>query len=216
MSSYDSFTAILLASGKGERAKTYKQFLEINQKPLYRYSLDVLRSLFKNIILTLPPFYENKKDFEVKEKDLKVIYGGHSRQESVYKALKEVNTPFVIIHDSARPNIRLDDVKKLLDLESFDGKTLYVKPRDLVKLKVKEKFIVPKKEDVYIVYTPQSFKTDILLECHERAIKEGVEVFDDTTLLDFYGYKVGYEESSFWNIKLTYEEDIAFFKKILN
>ncbi|HID65664.1 MAG TPA: 2-C-methyl-D-erythritol 4-phosphate cytidylyltransferase, partial [Aquificaceae bacterium] len=63
--------------------------------------------------------------------------------------------------------------------------------------------------------TPQAFKRKILLECHMRARAEGFVATDDASLLEKYGYKVGVLEGSYWNVKITYPEDLEFIRKIL-
>ena len=111
-------TALIVAAGTGSRAKLQqsKILYPINGKPLFMYSVEVFFKLGFDIVLVI-----NKNDFnEVKKyvpEDIKLVFGGKTRSESVMLGLKEVVTPYVFIHDAARPLITqkaITDIEKAL------------------------------------------------------------------------------------------------------
>ncbi len=148
----------------------------------------------------------------------KVILGGSSRTESVYKgvqALKDLSVPpssddAVFIHDGARP---LVDTEILIDgltkLESCDVCVAGVPLKNTVKEVLGD--IVkgtPDRSSLVEVQTPQCFKYDVLVRSYENAIANNIEATDDTALAELLGYKVVISKGSYRNIKITTPEDI--------
>lgn len=118
---------IVLAAGKGKRmgTKVSKQFLEINGKPLFFYSLDafeksnvdsvvvVTSSDYKEYCEKVLSIYKEDKPYSKVEK---IVVGGEERYNSVYNALKEISdAEYVLIHDGARPMITADIINKCLE-----------------------------------------------------------------------------------------------------
>ena len=102
-----SYDAIIVASGKGSRLS-----LGYN-KVFYKYEdgqtiLDKACALFiedddcKNIIVVT-----NEEEFHLVNHNPKLILvrGGKMRKDSVYEGLKVVKSPYVLIHDGARPKL---------------------------------------------------------------------------------------------------------------
>ena len=87
-------SAILLAAGNGERFGGEQQFVEIQNKPLFNYSLDVLSDFEKieEIFLVIPP-NKNLNVFQEEvlkqfSKKVQVVLGGKTRSQSVAKAIE--------------------------------------------------------------------------------------------------------------------------------
>lgn len=131
-------TAILTAAGTGSRFKkssggtsnTPKQFARIFNKPVILYSLSVLQkcSSITGIIIT-----SSKDNFEYLHsiasknnitKLYKLVEGGKTRAESVRNAFTQIETKvniLVLIHDAARPNIKLSLVEEIISEASKSG-----------------------------------------------------------------------------------------------
>ncbi|NPB07960.1 MAG: 2-C-methyl-D-erythritol 4-phosphate cytidylyltransferase, partial [Aquificae bacterium] len=105
---------------------------------------------------------------------------------------------------------------RVSEIGDYDGKIVAVKARDTLK-EVADSHVVRtiNRSIVWHAQTPQAFRRKILLECHFRARSEGFLGTDDASLLERYGYKVGIVEGSFWNVKVTYPEDLEMVKKLL-
>jgi len=206
---------ILLLGGKGKRFGGKKQFLTYKGRFLFEYLLNRVKNLFNEIVLVLPP--EDLADFRKRFPHYKVAEGGEERQLSVYNGLKEVSEPVVAVHDGARPFASVELFKKLLDLKNCDGKIPALLVRDTVKRVSKGEVLETlKREELFVVQTPQVFKTQILKECHERALKENFLGTDDASLLERCGYKICTERGEIFNFKITYPEDWEIGKCLLD
>ena len=217
--------AVIPAAGIGRRFGGKKQFFKIGGKEIVEFPLRLFEKseLIDGVILVLPE-EDLKRGEELQEKFkkiVKVVAGGKERQSSVYKGLKaaeELSPKEVMVHDGVRPVLELatinDMVIAISDYEA-DGIILGVKPKETVKevgapLEPGD-FVVKKtlsRDKLILVQTPQLFKFDILLECHERAKREELFATDDSALLERYGYTVISIPGDYKNIKITTPEDL--------
>lgn len=224
----DKNYAIILAAGKGKRmeANINKQFLEIKDKPLLYYSLDVFSNceLIDGIILVCA---ENEVEYCKKQiiekykinKILKIVSGGKERQDSVYNGLKAIDDcNIVLVHDGARPFVSSEVIESGIKYAKLYGAcTCGVIPKDTIKVKNEEGFSggTPDRNNLFQVQTPQCFKYNLILECHEKLAKGYVSVTDDTAVVEYYGHKVYLYKGSYHNIKITTPEDIDIAEKIV-
>ncbi|WP_457642412.1 2-C-methyl-D-erythritol 4-phosphate cytidylyltransferase [Persephonella sp.] len=207
-------TAVLLAAGKGSRIGEKKQFIKLKGEPVFQYSLNTVNKidLITDIVLVLPEEdLERVKVFSFKP--VKKVVGGKERQNSVYNALKEIdNTDIVVIHDTARPfateKMFIDGINNVK--KGWDGSVTALKARDTIK-KVKDRKVVQtlKREELYIIQTPQTFDFRKLKDAHEKALKEGLTGTDDSFLMEKSGYRITVNEGSVLNFKITTKEDLV-------
>lgn len=218
-------SAILLAAGSGERFGAKKQFVEINNKPLFSYSLEVLLEFEKieEILLVIPQdkFSENleKKVFNKFSNKVQLVAGGKTRAESVEKAIENLDprTKLVLIHDAARPLLNCNQLNQLIDeIKSHDGATMVRPIHDTVKrIQPGQKISPVNREGLYAVETPQVFKYESL----KSAIlftKNLDEVFtDETTALEHHNMKVLHVPNKDFNLKITTKDDMVVAEKFL-
>lgn len=206
-------SVILLSAGEGRRFGGKKQFVELAGKPLYLHSLEKVVGRFEEVILVLP-----EEDIErIKlQAGVQKVKGGKERQDSVLEGLLQAKGEIVIIHDCARPLADVELFKKVSQLDGYHGKITAVPSRDTLK-EVAGDMVVRTldRTNVWLSQTPQAFIRRVLLECHFKARNEGFYATDDASLLERYGYRVGVVEGSFWNIKVTYPEDLPFAEILL-
>lgn len=220
-------SVIILAGGKGKRmmSKVSKQFIKIKDKPIIYYTLKkfIENKNIDQIVLVLP-----KDEIEYCKKEIlqkyslkvdKIVEGGTERQDSVYNALKSINNAdIVLIHDGARPIIS----DKLID-EGIRYAKIYgaaapgVMPKDTIKIKNKENFSIntPNRNTLVAIQTPQVFKYDNILKCHEKVRESGDAVTDDTMVVEKYGYKVYLYDGEYTNIKITTPDDIMLAERLV-
>lgn len=213
-------SAIILAGGKGKRMgkDISKQFILVKNKPIIYYTIKKIINckLIDEIILVLP-----KDEIEYCKKEVlekyslkidKIVEGGKERQDSVYNGLQKTkDSDIVLIHDGARPFVS----EKIIS-EGIENAIKYgaaapgVTPKDTIKIKDELSFSkeTPKRESLVAIQTPQTFKRDIINECHERVKKDNVAVTDDTMVVERYGHKVYLYEGEYTNIKVTTPEDL--------
>lgn len=221
-------SAIILAGGKGKRmgSAISKQFIDIKGKPIIYYTLKKFSENKKidNIIVVLPEdevkyFKENiLKKYELRIN--KIVIGGKERQDSVYNALKSLknsSTDIVLIHDGARPFISERIINEGIKFaEIYGAAAPGVMPKDTIKVKNEKNFSVdtPNRANLVSIQTPQVFKFDEILECHEKIRYNGEMVTDDTMVVEKYGYSVYLYDGEYTNIKVTTPEDLILAERL--
>lgn len=222
-------SAIILAGGKGKRMRSAisKQFIDIKGKPIIYYTLKKFSENKKidNIIVVLPEdevkyFKENiLKKYELRIN--KIVIGGKERQDSVYNALKSLknsSTDIVLIHDGARPFISERIINEGIKFaEIYGAAAPGVMPKDTIKVKNEKNFSVdtPNRANLVSIQTPQVFKFDEILECHEKIRYNGEKITDDTMVVEKYGYSVYLYDGEYTNIKVTTPEDLILAERLI-
>ena len=151
----------------------------------------------------------------------KIVEGGTERQDSVYNGLKSIedtDTDIVLIHDGARPFISnkiIDDGIKYADV--YGACAPGVMPKDTIKVKDSSNFSIntPNRANLVAIQTPQVFKFNEILECHEKIKTSNEIVTDDTMVAEKYGYKVYLYDGEYTNIKVTTPEDLILGEKLI-
>jgi 2-C-methyl-D-erythritol 4-phosphate cytidylyltransferase len=225
-----SVVAVVPAAGQGTRmgGSGRKQYLTLGGIPLLVLSLNVLQRIqsIREIILSVP---EHDKDYcwrdIVKPFGLKkvtqIVTGGQRRQDSVRNGLFAISDPpdLVLVHDGVRPFIQADIVEKSIACAKQTGAAVVAMPmHDTVK-RVDPQHVIQetlKREELWQIQTPQTFRYDWLLEAHQQAQLEQWEVTDDAALIERKGYPVSVVEGSCFNIKITRPDDLIFGEAILN
>ena len=210
-------TAVILVAGNSTRfgQNRNKNFELVNGKSILSYSINAFskNDYIDNIIIVI-----RKEDREAVEqiikqekigKEINIVIGGNSRQESVHNAIKYATSDIVIIHDGARPGIKQEYISKCIEkMEEFKGVTIGVKSKDTIKITDDNGVVInsTKRSNTWIIQTPQCFHRNVLLDLHEKYKNE--EVTDDCMLFEKGGYKVKVIEGEYTNIKVTTYEDI--------
>ena len=155
---------IILAGGKSKRfnSKIPKSYHFYKGKPLLLHSIDKAKDYkkFNKIVLVINKKHKNliKK---LKIKNVKIIEGGETRAESAYNALKSIkkdNFKNVMIHDAARPNFSLKLLDKLnKELKLNDCVIPAIQTSDSIKKKSLNLVTNLRREDIYLIQTPQAF-----------------------------------------------------------
>ncbi len=218
-----SFCLIILAGGNSHRfrSKIGKPYQKIAGKSLIEINVDKARKFkeIKKIILVY-----NKKDLKrvklLKLKDIKLIKGGKTRQQSTLNALKSLinnkKIKKVLIHDVARPNFSTkflsSIIKKMKNARAIIPK---LKIQDAIKQIIdssKEEYIIGKKRDnLFLTQTPQAFNLREVYHLHKT--NSGKYKDDDISLyMDLN--KVKFIEGEKNNFKITDRSDFENLKNI--
>ncbi len=148
-----------------------------------------------------------------------MVEGGSSRQDSVYRALKELyrmndllKVNCVCIHDGARPFVSDKIISDTIDAAvEFGGAVPVVRVTDTLIKTDKNGFMqeAVERDNVCRVQTPQAFVFPEILRAHELAQgRLNVSYTDDTQVFTDYGMSVMTVEGSEDNIKITYSKDL--------
>lgn len=220
-------SAIILAGGKGKRmgAKISKQYIELNGKPILYYTLKRFTACkeIDKIILVLPKDEIEYCNKEILEKySLKVdmiVEGGKERQDSVYNALQKINdSEIVLIHDGARPFVSEEIIKDGIKYAKLYGSAAPgVMPKDTIKVVDENGFSdsTPDRSKLLAIQTPQTFKLEIIKECHNKIKKNNINVTDDTMVVEICNNKVYLYNGEYTNIKVTTPEDLILAEKLI-
>src|SRR5437899_3569873 len=221
--------AIVVAAGKGNRmgGSEPKQFLELGGVPIIIHTLKRFEQCdaVNEVIVVLPAdatagFLSLAKKFEL-GKVAKAVSGGATRAQSVRCGLNAINkADIVAVHDGVRPFVTTDEIDRVVQAAKATGAALLVAPvTDTIK-EVSDGSIVrtlPRK-CLRRALTPQCFRYDILKRAYENLPefeKEGIEVTDDSLLVEHLGVKAAIVEGSARNIKITEVEDLPLAEAIL-
>lgn len=212
--------AIITAGGTSRRfGNTNKLFEDLCGKPVIQHSADLFTKMgFEIIIPSHMDFMEDIKILFEKYTNIKVVQGGETRQQSVYKGLLEANgAEYIIIHDGARPLITEDTVKRCLE-KAYETKAaiVAVKTTDTIKIVSENNEIIstPDRTKLINVQTPQIFDYKLILDAHKR--NKDKSFTDDACLFEAEGKKVYYVDGEYSNIKITNKIDIEYAKLLKN
>ena len=223
--------AIVLAAGQGRRmeAKTQKQFLEIGGKPLLYYSLKCFQisSEIDEIILVtgqeeIVYCQSEIVDKYNLDKVTKIVAGGSERYHSVYEGLKVCEEcQLVFIHDGARPFINEEIIKRTKQAaKDYHACVAAVKAKDTIKIADGQGFVkeTPKREQVWVIQTPQVFDYHLAYTAYRKCIDEGLEnITDDAMVIETMTQsKVKLVEGDYRNIKVTTPEDLEIAKTFVS
>ena len=213
-------SVIIVAAGKGSRMSgdTKKQFLKLGGKLVLNYSLEFFDKchFLEEIILVVA-----KEDIEYcrelvsgYNKISKIVVGGNTRQESVFNGLKylDKDTDIVVVHDAARPFINFLDLEKLLDAAKHYGSSAFgVLVKDTIKLKNSDMEVTKtlNRDELVSIQTPQAFLYDKFFKVHKIASENCYCGTDDTVLMERCGFKTKIVYGSYYNIKITTDEDLV-------
>ena len=116
-----NITLIMLGAGNSTRfgLQSKKQWLRIGNDPLWLYAAKNISSnyTFKDIIIvSKESAYMSKFNSH-----FKFVEGGETRQESLKNAMALVDSEFVMVSDTARPNIPKELILKLINNASNEG-----------------------------------------------------------------------------------------------
>ena len=205
---------IILAGGESKRfnSRTPKQYCLYKGKPLLVHSIDKAKNYKKFSKIVLVVNKKHKKFIKkLNIKNIKIIEGGTTRAESAYKALKSIknyNIKKVMIHDAARPNFSLQLLNKLTkELKLHDCVIPAIQPSDTVKEKSFNKIKNLKRENIYLIQTPQAFDYKKLYKLQNDMSSN---VTDDANLFVKAGKKIKIISGESNNNKITINSDIKF------
>ena len=218
---------VIPAAGLGLRLKTIrpKPFVLLNGKPIISYTLDVFQKspLIDSVIVAANE--KNISDFKglIKQYRLtkikKIIVGGSTRRESVFKGLKNLDhdTDVVVIHDGARPFVTLVLVEQVVGaLKKNKAAVVAVPVKSTIK-KVNGRTMTAKetldRRILWEIQTPQVFKKDVILKAHKEV--KDKDPSDDALLVEKLGVKVKIVMGDYKNIKITTEDDLIFAKALI-
>jgi len=178
----------------------------------------------KQILITVSKDdYKQMDSLFSEARKVELVFGGDSRQESIYNALQFVKEDVVLVHDGSRPFATSGIINNCVLLaRSGFGAVTAVKPKDTIKERdfLDESSVGATlfRDNLIVVQTPQAFPTKTLKKANELAKCAGRLhlATDDSGLVEEYSdITIKIVEGSYNNLKFTTQEDIDFFEFML-
>lgn len=215
-----SVLAIIPAAGMGVRmgGGTPKQFLSLEGVPIFVHTLrkfvssDAVDEIFLGLRVEDMERASKEIDREHFSKSVRLVPGGATRQETVARCLDQAPaaTEVVAVHDAVRPFIDLEMIRRVVEAARKDGAVILgISSVDTVK-QVERQIIlgtIPR-ERIVLAQTPQAFRYSLLREAIDRALAEGFNGTDESSLLEHQGHTVTVLMGSDRNIKITKPSDL--------
>jgi 2-C-methyl-D-erythritol 4-phosphate cytidylyltransferase len=217
--------AVIVAGGSGTRIRSAvpKQFLLLNGIPILMHTITAFYQceVKPEIIVVLQYDQQSywrklclEHSFAIPHQ---LVDGGETRFHSVQNALYSINDmpdSLVAVHDAVRPMVSKYIIENSFRQAAIFGNAITaVKSRDSVRLVSADSTVSLKREDVYLVQTPQTFKATQLKNGYLQPFDS--KFTDDASVVEQSGVKIHITEGNYQNIKITYAEDVAIAKLIL-
>ena len=206
-------------------AETPKQFLELDGMPLILFTLRRLAAsaaITEFFISTRAEDIVSLQDTVAKAglgRPARVVHGGDTRQQSVAKALAQVDptTEIVLVHDAVRPFVTLEQVERVIvEARTRGAAILGIPAIDTVK-EVKRASLpqdvalitstIPR-ERIVLAQTPQAFQYALIRDAFRSGQKDGVTASDEAGLVERLGHDVYVVQGSDRNLKITRPADM--------
>lgn len=221
--------AIITAAGKSRRmGGVNKMLLPLLGKPILAHTIERFEqcgAIDEIVIIAskqaIREYQKIIKDYAF-QKVKQIVEGGETRMESIANGLRAIRKcDYVLIHDGARPFIKIKTVNKLLEEAKIHGAAVVgVKPKDTIQSINKDGFVLKTfdRSKLLAVHTPVVARYELVLKAREKAEKEGIlniDGYEDSALLARFGQLVKIVQGDYENIKITTPEDVYLAERIL-
>ncbi len=213
---------IIVAAGQGRRMQdpVRKQYHEAAGLPVITHTLRVFDTcaVIDEIVLCVPG---QDIDFcriglikpAKPKKNIVLVAGGDTRQESVFNGLQAIgsNTGIIVIHDGVRPFVTHAQVTACVEGAAKHGACILGIPAfdTLKRVKANDSIIETVNRDgIWLAQTPQAFRSELIKRAHRHARQKGYRATDDASLLEHMGIDVKIIPGSRNNLKITDQDDL--------
>ena len=219
--------ALVPGAGVGERmqAPLPKQYLSLQGRTLAEHAVSRLLALPRVdtvmvVIAAQDPWWPALP--LAGKARIRTTVGADRRAGSVKKGLRALLDngadagDWVLVHDMARPCVRVTDIEKLIEQCGEQGAILAQPVSDTLKRAAGNRIAetVPRAA-LWRAQTPQLFPLGALHDAIEKALTDGVDVTDEASAMEHTGWQPHLVAGSADNIKVTQAGDLALAEFIL-
>lgn len=211
------YTLVLLSGGIGSRMQNNipKQYMLLAGKPMIMHVLekvDLVDAITKIVIVCAESDQSSVKQMLDQygiSKRVEFALPGATRQGSVLSGLQKVETTQVIIHEAARPFVKIEDYQELINEDAENAMFGIEIPFTVVRGHNNVEGILDRSTLVN-VQLPQKFNTKLILAAHQKAVAENRHFTEDASLLFYYSpeTKIKIVKGKEYNIKVTTRIDM--------
>lgn len=214
--------AIIVAGGSGSRMQSSvpKQFLTIGGKTILYYTVKTFLDTYPSLhaIIVLPKEYVANAYilFEgLPLERLQFVAGGETRFHSVKNGLQHIpKDSIVLVHDGVRCMVTPQLIRRCCDAAALYGNaTPAINATDSIRIKDGESNRSINRDQVFIIQTPQTFKSEILSKAFA---KEYSPLFtDEASVVEADGIAIHLVEGDHQNIKVTRPVDLIIVEHLI-
>lgn len=216
-------TAIIVAGGTGARMGTQlpKQFLLLEGKPVLWYTVQRFLESFTDleIVLVLPETHwelgSQLLEAYFPGKAIRMVVGGSTRFESVRNGLQTIEPGgIVFVHDGVRCLLSVLLIQRCYQHALEYGSAIpAVVATDSIRVVSGSENQVADRNQIRLIQTPQTFRTDLLLDAFSKATHN--QYTDEATVVEAMGIPVYLLDGEYENIKITRPTDLLLAAAIL-
>jgi len=173
------------------------------------------------VIVVLPSShfetFKNEVLHHCDSQELILAEGGETRFHSVKNGLYCIQSnSLVAIHDAVRPLVSKRTILTSFKSAEEKGSAVVSVPlKDSIrKVSSQDKNTALNRSDYYLVQTPQTFQSELLLKAYECEFRDTFT--DDASVLEASGNNIHLVEGDYKNIKITTPEDLVIANALLN
>jgi 2-C-methyl-D-erythritol 4-phosphate cytidylyltransferase len=215
---------VIPAGGAGQRlGGRAKAELPLAGKPMLQWTLAPFLSIeeIQHIVIALPATLLASPPDWLRDKRISLVQGGAERSESVRAGLSALppDVDIVVIHDAARPLVRVELIREVLDAACAGSGAIAALPAtDTIHVVDDELRIVqtPDRNMLWQAQTPQVFPRSLIEAAHRRAAGERWSSTDDAALVVRCGGMVQIVKGDAENLKITVPRDIEVAEALLS
>lgn len=200
----ETVAALIPAAGRGERlGRGPKALVEVAGESLLQRALRAFAGQVDEIVVALSPEMAGLP----LPAGVRAVWGGATRQASVYELLRATEADIVLVHDAARPFLSRRVIADVVAAVQEAGAASVVTHVADTLIETAGGGVVDRQR-LRAVQTPQGFRRRLVLEAHARALEKGYEATDDAGLVRALGHEVALVEGSSWLMKVTSPADL--------
>lgn len=221
--------AVVPAAGRGERygGRAPKQYERLLGRPVLSWTLAALlaeRSIVRVVVALAAGDRRFSRLDETRGPRIQTCRGGAERCISVANALESLagvarDEDWVLVHDAARPCLRLADLRALIHEIGHDpvGGLLAVPVGETLKLAGENDRVdrTVFRDGLWRAMTPQMFRYGLLKRALALCIDRGRRVTDEAAAIEALGLRPRLVRGHGDNVKITHPEDGALAAAIL-
>jgi len=215
---------VVPAAGTGARMGSVvpKQYLQLGDRVVLDHCLGALLACpwLSGIVVAVAaddPYWP-ATHVRYRARGVHAVTGGEERCHSVLRALDHLagmadDRDRVLVHDAARPCVRVADIERLITQVGDDenGGLLAIPVTDTLKRSAAGDRVgaTVDRTCLWRALTPQLFRIDLLRAALEATLCSGLAVTDDAAAMEHAGYAPLLVHGASDNIKITVADDLA-------
>jgi 2-C-methyl-D-erythritol 4-phosphate cytidylyltransferase len=222
----ESLSAVVVAAGRSQRMGFDKLLTPLGGRPLLLHTLErlLLTEAPEEIILVIRPGSKAEMEATISplrdQGNIRLVDGGAQRQDSVQAGLKAVSdsSEYVMVHDAARPFVTRELIDVVLAAARLSDAAVCGAPCSDSLKEVAEDGLVVRTADrstLWTVQTPQIFRTKLLRDAYQAALRTGATFTDDTAVVENMGHPVRIVLYNGINLKVTTPADWSLAEALL-